>query len=139
MSSNKNVRWCDQWDDHRFTNESLIETIHQVIKSRWWWSIESNELIVWADNVERFSVDSMKRFIYVLTYRQMRSKKKRRSKDEMKMMRMMTFNLSWTRWIIQIWDCRWMSKQILWRLIWEMRIISKMIISSIMKMIISIS
>ncbi len=28
---------------------------------------------------------------------------KRRSKNEMKMMRMMTFNSSWTRWVIQIW------------------------------------
>jgi hypothetical protein len=56
---------------------------------------------------------------------EMRSKKKRRSKDEMKMMRMMTLNLSWTRWMIQIWAFRWMSrwmnrlmnKQITWHLI----------------------
>jgi hypothetical protein len=45
--------------------------------------------------------------------------KKRRSKDEM-MMKMM-FNSSWTRWVIQIWDCRWMNrwrdKRITWHLI----------------------
>jgi hypothetical protein len=31
---------------------------------------------VWTDNVERFSIDSMKKFIYVLTYRQKYSKVK---------------------------------------------------------------
>ncbi len=37
--------------------------------------------------------------------------KKKRSKDEM-MMIMTMFNLSWTRWMIQIWDCRWINR---WR------------------------
>ncbi len=41
--------------------------------------IESNELIVWADNVERFNVDSMKKFIYVLTYRHWSNSKKKKN------------------------------------------------------------
>jgi hypothetical protein len=42
---------------------------------------------------------------------------KRRSKDEM----MTMFDSSWTRWVIQIWCCRWMNrwrnKRITWHLI----------------------
>jgi hypothetical protein len=31
MSSDKDVKWCDQEDDRWFVNESLTETIYKVI------------------------------------------------------------------------------------------------------------